>query len=203
MTLRYPILIMAALAVASCGGKFEKRFPGGDLYESKAPASTTTAGEEPGAAPRAPAQPIVLPNNRQEERGLRLVINARDGRTPAGVALPVTMTVRNTTSTPFPITYNSEKRFDVVVFADPNQQRPVYQWSANRMFSQIYSEQMLGGGSSLSRILEVPTSRDASIREGAEDDLSLPIPPGTYYLWGTHEGRPFLAYGPVEIVVEE
>lgn len=190
--------------LAGCGGaggSVAKEFAGGDLYDEKAPADSTTEGVE--ADKPAPPRRIVLPVNRREDRGLVLTAKPRAEHVRAGSMLAVEMVVRNTTGAPITIPYTSGKHFDIVVFADPDQRKPVFVWSEGRFFTQTFEEPTLSAGSPLVRILEVPTSADKSLlQQGEEGDLTRPLGPGTWYLWGTHEGQPFLAHGPVVVVVE-
>lgn len=195
------VLLLTALLAASCAGPSgsgpEKTFPGGDLYEEKE--ASSDAPERTWEGPEQPdRQPIYLPN-RREVNGLVLTANPRENTVTAGEPIVVTLLVRNTTSSDQPVTYNSGKRFDLVLYQTKEQQRPVYLWSEDRMFTQALQEMMISPGSTSSRQLEIPTT--TTERASGRASLSDPVPPGTYYLWGTHEGEPMLTHGPIEVVV--
>lgn len=198
--------MMASAAGVSCvrsGGKtVAKQFPEGEPGSASADAGLgRIIGEaDPETAQRSTRR-ISIPGDRQEARGLFLSVQVPAPRVPPGVPIVVNMAVRNTTGNSLPVTYPSAQRFDVVVFADAAQRRPVYMWSQDRTFAQMFEEQMLGPGSTLPRILEVPTTRDTTLRAFDENDLSSPLPPGKYWLYGRHAGTPPLSWGPLEIEV--
>lgn len=197
------IALVAVLAGCSIASKsVPKEFAGGDLYERKADPGTTSDGVQ--ADKPAPPRTIMLPTNKRQDKGLVLTVKPKGLHVHAGSMLPVDMIVRNTTGAPITIPYNGGKHFDIVVFADPDQRKPVFVWSEGRYFTRTFEEPVLSAGAPLMRILEVPTTADKTVDKIMEDgDLTKPLTPGKYYLWGTHEGQPFLAHGPIEIFVEE
>ena len=198
--LLFPMVFLAACAANS--GRPPKEFAGGDLYEGKADAESTSTGVV--ADKPAPQRRIVLPTDKRQDKGMVLTAKPKGLHVRAGSMLPVEMIIRNTTGAPITIPYSGGKHFDIVVFADPDQKKPVFVWSEGRYFSQIFEEPVLGAGAPLMRILEVPTTADKTVEKMMEEgDLTKPLTPGTYYLWGTHEGQPYLAHGPIQIFVEE
>lgn len=200
-----PILI--ALLVSGCGlftsSGVRKQFPGGHPpgYAELEAGAEERAGLPPEEEARSPQRSISIPPDASERDGLLITMRPEPEVVGAGNPILVLLGIRNTTSSPLPVIYPNEKRFDVAVFADPNQEELVHLWSSDRMFAQIFQDLMLGGGSSVTRTLEIPTTRAQSAVELLAGDPSRPLPPGTYWMWGTHEGTPFLATGPVEITV--
>lgn len=199
------IVSLACLLLGSCGfkqePKVEKVFPGGDPFPY---GEAESGGRDPITVPTEPGETrrIIIPRDRVEVQGLRIQASVAERNVKAGNAVVVTLLVRNSSSMPITIPYPDEQRFDVVVFSDPEQNRPVHVYSEGRFFAQRFTEHVLMGGTTLTRIIEVPTTKDM---EMAQDigDLSKPLTPGKYWLYGTHEGQPFLASEPIEIEVVE
>ncbi len=201
------LLLLAVLAAPGCrlfrSGP-EKQFPAGHppgYAELEAgPGERTPLPPEEEAEP-ARTRRVTVPSDAQERDGLYMSIRPESETVAAGNPVRFSLTVRNTTSTPIPILYPTEKRFDVAIFADRQQNELVHLWSSDRMFAQVLQDIPLGGGSNVTRTIEVATTRSRDAEEMLAGDPSRPLPPGTYWAWGTHEGTPFLAAGPVEIEV--
>ncbi len=200
-------LLLAAFLLSGCGlfrSGTEKQFPSGhppgyaELEAGAGQRADVPVDEE---AEGTPARHISIPSDAQERDGLYMSISLESGTVGAGNPVRFNLSVRNTTSTPLPVLYATEKRFDVAVFADQNQEELVHLWSSDRMFAQVFQDMMLGGGSNVTRALEVPTTRSSEAGEMLAGDPSRPLIPGTYWAWGTHEGTPFLAAGPVQVEV--
>ena len=189
----------------SSGGKARKVFAEGDPYIYDDPESIVGTAEEQATAAleQENARRISIPPNRQEERGLRLIAQPQALTVSAGDTLYVTVMVRNLRATPETIGYPTDQRFDVVVFADVNQQKPVHLWSEGRPFIRKFDEVVIGGGALVSRVLEIPTTKDRAVEQVMGNDLTRPLLPGKYWLYATNEGNPFLATGPIEIEVVE
>jgi len=199
------LLVTAALAAGGCAGsgKMEKEFPSGepDAFEAAERREGELAGPSEDAA-REATRSVYLPTDRKEARGLALSMEVPAPEVTAGTSISANMLLRNTTRNTVPVVYTDTQRFDLVVFTDKERENPVFVWSEGKFFSQIFSERMLGGGTNISEVLEVPTTPDPVSDNMLPDDLSRPLTPGTYYMWGTHAGDPYLASGPVEITVE-
>jgi hypothetical protein len=201
-----------ALAISACAGnqKVAKVFPGEDPDYAESTLSSPSPKEEKGSDTKTPARRLSVPKGASEKNGLMMAVRI-EGQEPkqdeytvkAGNSFLVNAVVRNLTSNSVPVAYATDKRFDVEIFKDPDQREAVHLWSEHRLFVQAFQEVMLGGGTTVSRMLDIPTTKDASVSDMLEGDLGKPLTPGTYYLWATHEGRPFLAAGPLKIIVSE
>ena len=201
-----------ALAVTACSGrqKVAKVFPGEDPDYAESTQRNPSPKEEKAADTKTPPKRVSVPKGASEKNGLLMVVRI-EGQEPkedeytvkAGTSFLVNTVVRNLTSNSVPVAYATDQRFDVVVYKDPDQKEAAHLWSEHRMFAKAFQEVMLGGGTTVSRMLDIPTTKDASVDDMLEGDLGKPLTPGTYYLWATHEGRPFLAAGPLKIIVSE
>lgn len=203
--MRLPLIVFAALLLASCSwfgsSPVEKQFPGGEPGDFEEHDRRMAEAGEFKPAPL-PEKEVSIPEDRRESRGLRMNASLAAPRVKAGTPFRVTCQVANTSNNQETITYTDNQRFDVVVFADREQNKVVYIWSEGRFFAQMFAERMLSGGTNLTEILEVPTVGDPVSEELLPRGLSRPLTPGTYYLWATHAGTPYLAVGPLEVVVE-
>ncbi|MCC6547387.1 hypothetical protein IT570_09490 [Candidatus Sumerlaeota bacterium] len=202
----------ASLILVACGGvtpTSPKPLPGGEPDDFNSPISITEA-----AAPSATKDPtfkktITVPKNAQEKNGLRMLVRIpsakpnEDFRIRAGTSFLVSTLVKNLSDNSVRIAYGTDQRFDIVVYTDPDQRDVYYRWGEHREFSPAFQEMMLAGGATISRMLEVPTSASKTVLPELENDLGKALIPGTYYLWGTNEGDPFLADGPIKVIVEE
>lgn len=203
------VVVCLAVMALACGGgtPVAKVLPGGepDIIEA---GSTSNPGDKSSSKSSTPTRRITVPRDAADKNGLYLAIRI-EGMDPragmfavsAGESFLVNPIVRNTTTNSVPVAYASEKRFDVIVYKDEDQREPVFVWSEHREFAATFQELMLAGGTTMSRMLEIPTTKDRSVDELMEGDLGRPLTPGTYHLWATHEGRPFLAAGPLKIQV--
>lgn len=200
------VLLLSILLVGSCGlpdkaapKPVTKQFPGGEPLaleeDSTQPAVPFRAEEE-----TKPRKRIVIPG-RVEERGLVLGAAVDNTTIPAGQPIQLRLRLRNTTYNAMPVIYSSALRWDAVAFTDPDQKDAVFQWSADRFFAEIYQDQMISPGALLAQIVEIPTTDDRLVQELMSEDLSRPLGPGTYYIYGIHVGRPNLAAGPVVVKV--
>lgn len=198
------LLVTYALFLVACLGcsRTEKQFPMGepDAFEE----STRIAEEyDESDQTETGGRKISIPSNKAEAQGLRLNAEVPAPRVPAGTPIRVRMVLRNTTNNTLPVNYTSAQRFDVAVFKDRLQEEPVYVWSQGQFFAQIFTDRMLSGGATITDTIDVPTTADPASNELLPDNLTRPLTPGTYYLWVTHAGDPFLADGPIEIIVQK
>jgi hypothetical protein len=169
-----------------------KVFPQGDAFD---PTAVTRSDSDDPATTAAPRR-IQLPP-RQEDRGLRLSMAIDPTTVRAGQPVYVAMTIRNTTTNAVTVAYSSEKRFDVVAFGDQEQRSIEWVHSENAAFATIFQEVVLGPGATTKRIIEIPTTRlEGSNRDGR-------LRPGSYWIYGTHEGAPALSTGPIKIEIVE
>ncbi|CAN5201156.1 hypothetical protein BH09SUM1_BH09SUM1_25800 [soil metagenome] len=194
------VLLVLGAIQTGCGitapPAMTKSFPEGD------PRALEDAGADPGKdSPDAPVRRITVPKDKEDDKGLHLAVEPQAQHFVAGKPLLVSLSVKNNNGTPSTIPYTSDQIFDIIIFADPDQRIPVFLWSENRMFTQNMSQQILGSGSTLKRVLDVPTSRDMVTGQIRKGDLSSPLTPGNYWLYAEHLGVPFLAAGPVQIEI--
>ncbi len=192
--------VIAALLLGACGlaKQTAKQFPEGDSAK-ELEGMGIILSDAPAAQP---TRRIMVPGNNAEARGLFLGFGLVQSTVKAGNPVVVQCGVRNTTGNSLGVSYPSVQRFDLVVFRDEAQREPVHVWSEGRSFAQIFEEQMLGPGSTLPRVLEIPTTRTAP--PGIEDlDMAQPLSAGTYYVWCRHVGTPSLSTGPVKFEVVE
>ncbi|MEO8376039.1 MAG: BsuPI-related putative proteinase inhibitor [Candidatus Sumerlaeota bacterium] len=169
------------------------------------------------AAPVTPAKDpthkkhITVPKNSKEKNGVEMYVRIPGNKlapgepykVKAGTSFLVSTMIRNGTDNSARVAYGTDQRFDIIIYTDEAQTDAYYRWGEHREFDQAFQDMMLGGGATISRILEVPTTDSKTITPGLENDLGKPLIPGTYYLWGTNEGDPFLADGPIKVIVEE
>lgn len=183
----------------------EKQFPGGEpgaeRYLSQPPREDDPNGEASTDQPD--ERRIIFPLNRNEERGMFMSLVIDEPSAPAGEPLSVKCIVRNTTRNAMAVRWPTAQRFDVAVFADPDQRDLVYLWSEDRVFAQMFDEQTLSGGAALTRILDIPTTRRPEMRDFVGEDVSAPVGPGEYWVFAKHTGEPALFAGPVKITVME
>ncbi|HMX62252.1 MAG TPA: BsuPI-related putative proteinase inhibitor [Candidatus Sumerlaeota bacterium] len=206
------IVMSGAFALTACGGvqtTTSKPMPGGEPDDMYSAISITDASQEPAKKEPAFKKTITIPKNAKEKNGLRMITSipglkaGEDYKVKAGNSFLVNTLVRNFTSNSVRVAYGTDQRFDIVVYTDPDQRDVYYRWGEHRNFDQAFQEMMIAGGASISRMLEVPTTSSKVVMEGMENDLGKPLIPGTYYLWGTNEGDPLLADGPIKVIVEE
>lgn len=195
-------IVLVAGALAACGPRIEKRFPGGDPYDVRA----EVAGPE-GLGPEGiieepePQRPVILPRNAREQDGIVLSTRLPSTRHAAGTPLRVTLVVQNTTRNTVRLTYNTAQRFDLFVFPSEDSNFPLFIWSEHQHFPRDFQEHAVGGGASVMRVLEIPTTANPTVRVLAGDDRGAPLVPGVYYLWSVHEGGTFLADGPIRFEI--
>lgn len=198
-TLALSVLLLATMA---CGPKNPPRvLAQGDPFDPLAFDRFEEAAVDPAA--NVPQRRINLPPNSQERAGLRVDMSISPTTITPGRTTFVHMTVRNTTMNSLTIPYSTEKRFDVIVFSDPEQRNPVYIHSETQFFAQLFQEVTLGPGSNLKRVIEIPTMTVDALPRDLARGLARPLLPGEYWVWGTHEGTPNLSTGPIKITVGE
>lgn len=195
-------LIVLAGALASCGSRVEKRFPGGDPYDVHAEVAGPDGLNPEGIVEEEePQRPVILPRNAKERDGIVLSTRLPSTRHAAGSPIRATLVVQNTTRNTARLTYNTAQRFDLFVFPSEESNFPVFIWSEHQHFPRDFQEHAVGGGSSVMRILEIPTTANPTVRALAGNDRGAPLTPGVYYLWSVHEGGTFLADGPIQIEI--
>jgi hypothetical protein len=195
------LLLATAALLAACGSNPPpKVYAQGDTFD---PLAYDRLQEDASAAAEPEGRKITIPPNSEEKGGLRLTIDVNPLQTKAGRPLYANLTCRNTTTNAVTVPYSSEKRFDVVVFSDAEQRTPVFVYSETQMFAELFQEVVLGPGANVKRVVEIPTMTTDALVKGAPRGLTRPLVPGEYWVYGTHEGTPNLAVGPVKITVVE
>lgn len=208
---RLHLALLCALAVAAGTGclfreKTPKVFAGGDPDMEEQPTArkvTNTDGTDiPEIAnPAPPAKRMTVPVDQREKNGLFLSLRVPAPEVVAGNDVIINVTLRNTSRMVQPLTYNSDQRFDVFIYADPDQMEPVFVWSSTQEFNDNFTPYRLSAGANISRTFEIPTTKDTVMGEELAGDPRRPLPPGTYYVFASHESDPFLGNGPVQIRV--
>jgi hypothetical protein len=174
-----------------------KRYAQGDPLHSSE--SSAVEGEDV-ASPLKPPAVSIPPQDRQG--GLTLTIRAQDSAVKAGQKLYFTVSLRNTTVNTSTVAYPSEKRFDVVVFADEALKIPVYVHSQTTLYAELFQEVILGPGSNTTRVIDVPTTSLLG-DDAASTDVTLPLRPGSYWVCAVHDAIPVLGTKPLAVQVQE
>ncbi|MBI1292292.1 hypothetical protein GC173_13805 [bacterium] len=206
-----PLLLAAAISLIACGSTPPPRvYAQGDTFD---PLAYDRLQEDARAQEEAAPRKISIPANSQEKGGLRIEmklnamsqkdLDLRPLESRAGRPIFVDLTCRNTTMNAVTVPYSSEKRFDVIVFSDSEQRNPVYVYSEGQLFAQIFQEVVLSPGANLKRVIEIPTMSLDALPKDAPRGLTRPLVPGEYWVYGTHEGTPNLAVGPMKFTVTD
>ena len=199
-------LLIAAATGCLFRGKITKVFAGGDpdMEEQPTPRKLTKddGTDVPAIANPAPlGRRMTVPGDQREKNGLSLSFRIPSPEVVAGNDVIINVALRNTSSMVQPLTYNSDQRFDVFIYADPDQMEPVFVWSSTQEFNDNFTPYRLSAGANISRTFEIPTTRDTVMGEELAGDPRRPLPPGTYYVFASHESDPFLGNGPLQIRV--
>ncbi len=186
--------------------RMEKQFPGGEpegFLEGDARDTIVDDEEEEREIAVKQAPRVQIPRNKEDVDGLFMSVEVERNIVKSGEPIVAICRVRNTTGNTLTINYVNEQRFDLTMFYDEQQRAVAHVWSEGRFFATHFQEFTLSGGAILTRNLEIDTAPPDEIGLMLDQDLSRPVGPGTYYLWATHEGSPFMAAGPIEIRVIE
>jgi Intracellular proteinase inhibitor len=211
-TPRHICLLTLFLCLILCSGcslnpfhktTITKQFPGGEPDDFEALDRRLAEEDTASESDLAFAQGLKAPSNKSRLKGLVLSSSVDNQKIKAGRPVRVNCLLKNDSRKTMPLSYTSTQRFDVSVFEDRRQTRPVHVWSRGKSFSMIYADRMLGPNAKISEIIEVPTTRTPRGKEMVPNSYTRPLLPGTYYLWLTHAGTPYMASGPIEINVIE